>query len=235
MISNKAKKLKKMNKYVYASLMISLFSISTIQAQQNEKEIQPSVENPPITVEALVGSRGLMYQLIVNKKFQSIPELGFFSVTNATAAWEKEMIPDIMTQAHLTYTILKGLEVTAGMQYTPVYHFRPVAGLIYTYASKDLLLIVNPKVDLADDLATETMALFEYKPRINETFNFYSRVQGLYGFVPKSGEHNRSYIMLRAGLSYKEFSFGVASNFDWYGPIKQNENNFGIFINALLF
>ncbi|MNR40776.1 hypothetical protein D3C85_1590980 [compost metagenome] len=121
------------------------------------------------------------------------------------------------------------------MQYTPVYGFRPVSGLIYSYNSKDLLLIVNPKVDLADDLATETMAIVEYKPKINEKLNFYSRIQGLYGFVPDSGTHNRSYLMLRAGVSYKEFTFGAASNFDWYGPMKHNENNFGIFVSALLF
>jgi len=84
-------------------------------------------------------------------------------------------------------------------------------------------------------LATEVMTLIEYKPKVNAALNFYSRIQGLYGFVPESNIHNRSYIMLRAGLSYREFSFGLGSNFDWYGPMKHSENNFGIFLSALLF
>lgn len=186
-------------------------------------------------MEVMVGSRGVMYQLLVNKKFQSIPKFGFFSVTNATAPWEKELTADIMTQAHFTYNIVKGLDVTAGMQYSPVYGFRPVAGVVYSYVNSELLLIVNPKLDLVDDFASENMALIEFKPKIDEKLNFYSRIQGLYGLVPKNGAHNRSYLLLRAGVSYKEFTFGLATNFDWYGPIKHNENNYGVFLSALIF
>ncbi|MDQ1150878.1 MULTISPECIES: hypothetical protein [Sphingobacterium] len=90
-------------------------------------------------------------------------------------------------------------------------------------------------MDLASDFASENLALVEYKPKINDKLNFYSRVQGLYGFVPESGNHNRSYVMFRAGLSYKEFTIGAATNFDWYGPMKQKENSYGIFASILLF
>lgn len=224
-----------MGKFISTIVISVLFSTTALHAQVESKVNTPPLPNPPITMEAMVGSRGAMYQLIVNKKFQSVPKLGFFSVTNGTAAWKKEMTPDIMTQAHLTYSLIKGLDVSAGMQYTPVYGFRPVAGLIYSHATKDWLIIANSKVDLASDFASENLALVEYKPKINDKFNFYSRVQGLYGFVPESGDHNRSYIMLRAGLNYKEFTFGAATNFDWYGPIKHNENSFGFFVSALLF
>ncbi|WP_313001651.1 hypothetical protein [Chryseobacterium gleum] len=222
-------------KFLQSITLMAVFSISRLYAQtENNLELQePS--NPPINMEVLVGSRGVMYQLIVNKKFKSIPKLGFFSVTNGTGAWTKESPADIMTQAHITYSISKRLNVTAGMQYYPNYGFRPVTSLMYTYSKPDLLFILNPKIDIASDFASENMVMVEYKPKINNQFNFYSRVQGLYGFVPKSGAHNRSYLMLRAGLTYKEFTFGLATNFDRYGPSKQEENNFGIFINTLLF
>ncbi|SHH17536.1 hypothetical protein [Flavobacterium johnsoniae] len=219
----------------FNSVITTLLISTTSAFAQVENNIEKPNTNPPINMESMAGSRGVMFQLLVNKKFQSIPKLGFFSVTNATAAWEKEMTPNIMTQAHFTYNLFKGLDLSSGMQYTPVYGFRPVAGLIYSYATQDILIILNPKVDLADDLATESLALLEYKPKINDKLNFYSRLQGMYGFIPESGIHNRSYIMLRAGLGYKEFAFGAASNFDWYGPIKHNENNFGVFVSALLF
>lgn len=224
-----------MYKIFNITLLVAFLSATSAYAQIKQEGNNPVIPNPPINMETVIGSRGVQYQLIINKKFQSIPKLGFFSVTNGTSPWEKEMNPDIMTQAHLTYSLFKGLDLSAGMQYTPVYGFRPIASLIYSYARPDLLLILNPKIDLADDLATETMALIEFKPKINEKFRFYSRIQGLYGFVPESGIHNRSYIMLRAGLSYKEFTFGAASNFDWYGPMKHNENNVGIFASVLLF
>lgn len=121
------------------------------------------------------------------------------------------------------------------MQYSPIYAFRPVAGLIYSYADSNFTLVLNPKLDLADDFATESMALLEYRAKLNETFQFYSRIQGLYGFVPESGDHNRSYLILRAGLTYDEFTFGLGTNFDWYSPVKHNENSIGIFASFLLF
>jgi len=224
-----------MIKILKSSVVVILFSITTISIQAQNEIDKPNVTNPPVNLETMVGSRGVMYQLLLSKKFQSVPKLGVFSITTGAGSWEKEIVPDIMTQTHLTYNLFKGLDVSAGMQYTPIYGFRPVAGLIYSYATKNLLFIANPKIDLADDLATEYMSLLEYRPRINDKFNLYSRVQGLYGFVTESGDHNRSYIMLRAGLSYKEFTFGAASNFDWYGPVKHQENNFGVFVSALLF
>lgn len=224
-----------MSKKLNLSFLLVLLSFSLLYAQQEGPASKSLPQNPPITMESLVGNRGVMYQLIVSKKFQSIPKLGFFSVTNGTGSWKKEVVPDIMSQAHLTYKLFKGLDISSGMQYSPVYGFRPVAGLIYSYASPELLLIMNPKVDLARDVASEAMALLEYKPKLNDNINFYSRVQGLYGFVPKSGSHNRSYLMLRAGLNYREFSFGIASNFDWFGPKKQYQENLGLFMNVLLF
>lgn len=224
----------KLSKFILALTLLG--SAYTVKAQtQTETKSQPGNGNPPINMEAMVGSRGVYYQLMINKKFQSIPRLGFFSVTNGNAAWEKESTPDIMTQSHLTYTLIKNLDVTAGFQYTPIYGFRPVAGFIYTYATPELLIVANPKIDLAKDWASENMVLVEYKPKINEKWSLYSRAQGLYGFVPETGAHNRSYIYLRAGLSYKEFSFGVGSNFEWYGPVKYNENSIGAFINIQIF
>ncbi|MGU3376963.1 hypothetical protein [Chryseobacterium sp. M5A1_1a] len=224
-----------LKKRLSASFAVTMFSaLGLIKAQTENKNLtQP--QNPPINMEAMIGSRGVFYQLLINKKFQSIPKLGFFSVTNGNAGWEKEPNPDIMTQAHLTYSLFKGLEITAGFQYSPMYQFRPVASFIYTYASPEFLIVANPKIDLASDFASENMALIEYKPKITEKLKLYTRVQGLYGFVPESGHHNRSYVVLRAGLTYKEFSFGVGANFDWYGPMRYNENSIGVFGNVLIF
>jgi len=39
-------------------------------------------QNPPIFMKTVVGDRALSYQMIVNKKLQSIPKLGFFGVTH---------------------------------------------------------------------------------------------------------------------------------------------------------
>jgi hypothetical protein len=42
-------------------------------------------------------------------------------------------------------------------------------------------------------------------------------------------------VYLRAGTSFKNYQFGVGNNFDFYGPYKHRENNFGVFMRAELF
>ncbi len=92
-----------------------------------------------------------------------------------------------------------------------------------------------PRVDLSKDASIETLGIVEYKPAINDTWRFYSRLQGTYVHAMKDDFHARSYIRGRVGLTYKEFTFGVGANMEYYGPMKHNENNIGGFLQVLLF
>lgn len=193
------------------------------------------VRNPPINMESLFSNRGVAYQLMINKKLQSIPRLGFFSVTNLVGEWDQRQVDDYMTQGNLTFQIVKGLDIASGFHVTSVGGFRPTASLMYAYARPDFLLVLSPRADLMEYGAIEGLALMEYKPKLNDEWRVYTRLQGLYAHTPKPDIHARSYIMLSAGLSYKEFNFGVGSNFDWYGPMKMNKNSYGAFISMQLF
>lgn len=42
--------------------------------------------------------------------------------------------------------------------------------------------------------------------------------------------HARSYIRARAGLMHGDITFGLGANFEYYGPLKHNENNIGGFV-----
>lgn len=221
-----------MKKAFFVGAMSVVF-LTNLSAQ--EKESNPPVKNPPIIVEGLFGNRGMTYQMIINKKLQTIPKLGVFSVTNLVAEWEETPMIDAMTQTSLTYTLVKGLDLAAGFHYTPVTGIRPSAGLIYTYGAPEFLLVANPRIDLKEDAMTEFMVLTEYKPAINEKWSLYTRLQGLYGFMVDNSDHARSYIVLRAGVTYKDFTFGAGANFDWYGPTKHYETNIGAFISVPLF
>jgi hypothetical protein len=90
-------------------------------------------------------------------------------------------------------------------------------------------------VDLSKDRNVDGVVLVEYKPRINERWRFYSRLQGMYAHNTEKGTHSRSFATARAGFSFKDFTFGAGTNIDYYGPIKHNENSFGGFISCLLF
>lgn len=218
----------------YALLIITaLFITSHISAQ--EKISKQSVINPPVGVEGLFGNRGMTYQLIINKKMQSVPRLGVFSVTNLVAEWDSSPMTDVMTQSSLTYLLFKGLDLAAGFHYTPVTGIRPSAGVMYSFGTPEFLFVANPRIDLRRDAAAELMMLSEYKPRLNGEWALYTRLQGLYGLMVDNTSHARSYIQLRAGLTYKDITFGLGANFDWYGPLQQYEQNIGGFVSINLF
>lgn len=221
--------IKKIN-YVF----IVLLCIISGNAYSQEK-IEISVINPPINTELLFSNRGIAFQMIIDKKFNSIPKLGVFSVTSLVGEWDDDKINDYMTQSSLTYEIVKGLKLAGGFHVTPVKGMRPIAGLIYTKANPNWLFVVNSRIDFSKDTNVEGMFLVEYKPKINDKWRFYSRAQALYEYSTVIDMQTRSYVMTRAGLSYKEITFGIGTNVDYYGPEKHNENSIGGFLSFLLF
>ena len=214
------------------SIVLALFLIISFLTKAQETS---TVQNPPVMMEGLVGSRGFSYQLVADKKFQSLPRFGYYTVINFQTDWGELKIGDYMLQGHLTYTILKGLNAEAGFFANPVDGIRPSAGLVYTYGNPEVFLLANPRFDISKNANAEIFALAEYKPKLNETLSLYTKVQGLYSHNLGYDIHSRSYVWLRAGLTVREFTFGLASNFDFYGPAKHNENNLGVFLMVNLF
>ena len=53
--------------------------------------------------------------MIIDKQIKSIPQLGFFSVTDINSDWSEQNLQDHMTQASLTYKVFNGLKVAAGL------------------------------------------------------------------------------------------------------------------------
>lgn len=193
------------------------------------------VQNPPVNVEALVGSRGVVAQVIVLKKFQSLPKLGVFNVSSVVGEWKTHQVNDYMIQSMFTYVIIKNLDVIAGFHLDPIFGIKPTVGLLYIKGGKDYTFIATPRIDLTTEHSVEGLVIGEYTPKINDDLKFYSKIQALYNRISKGDLHGRSYIDLRAGLSYKEFNFGVGTNFDWYGPDKIYDSNVGVFLQMNLY
>ncbi|MEZ4841709.1 MAG: hypothetical protein R2821_09460 [Flavobacteriaceae bacterium] len=193
-------------------------------------------QSPPVIMEILVGNDGYASQMIINKGFSAIPRLGFFSVTNISSSWGEKMSQDAMNQVNLKYDFLKGMSVFGGVHYTPVTGLRPTTALMYTTGSETLVFMVSPRlIGFNEDGIIEGFAMIEYKPILNENWSIYSRAQGLYNQTIAEGNHARSYLMLRAGLSYKNFSFGLGANWDAFGAERTTKENYGVFLSANLF
>ncbi len=221
--------------YIIKMRGIFIILISIVSWNGYSQQEQLTILNPPVNTELLFSNRGMTFQMIIDKKFQSIPRLGFFNVTYFVGEWDDNHINDYMTQSNLTYEIVKGFKLSGGFHVTPVTGIRPTAGLIYTKTNHDWLVVANTRVDLVKDVNVEGLVLVEYKPKINEKLRFYSRLQALYEYNTVIEKHYRSYLMARAGVSYKELTFGLGANIDYYGPLKHNENSFGGFVSFLLF
>ncbi|WP_138089826.1 hypothetical protein [Sphingobacterium daejeonense] len=202
----------------------------------NAQDIHPPpVQNPPVIVEGMFSDKGLLFQAVVQKKFVSAPKFGFLAVSEAIGQWDDKEQDGYQAQGNITYELTKGFSLMGGFHMSSEISIRPALGALYVYSKEDFFIMLNPRYYIDDIGNIEGFMMGEYKPKISDKWRFYSRVQGVYCFTADGGAHNISYARARVGLGYKEFAFGVAGNFEFYGPKKINENSFGVFINVALF
>ncbi|PIF45221.1 hypothetical protein CLU96_2222 [Chryseobacterium sp. 52] len=214
----------------------TLFFTAGLISMLFNSQTHMQVSNPPVVFEALAGNTGFASQMTVNKGFEDSKKLGFFSVANISSKWSEDHSKDAMIQANITFEVIKNIRLLGGSHYTPTTGLRPTAGLIYSRNFNGFLLIINPRfIGFSKSSIAEGFVMMEYKPKISENWKGYSRIQGLYSETIKDGEHARSYLMLRIGMSYKSITFGAGANFDSYGPFKESKQNYGIFAAARLF
>ncbi len=219
-----------MNNFMKISVIIMLcFTGLALKAQE------APIPNSPITVESFFGHRALTYQMIAIKKMQSVPRLGFLGISNFQATWDTPTIDDYVHQGNVTVGIASGLDISAGFIWEPFTGIRPSAGFIYSYANSNLLVITNPRMDMAKNPNADILVLIEYIPELSQKLRLYTRVQGQYGYNFGHEIHTRSYLMLRAGLTFGDFTVGLAKDFDYFGPEKSLLHNTGGFIRFELF
>lgn len=220
-------------KKIIKSSLATLALLAGINFHAQETEPQP-IQNPPVSVEAMPGSRGISFQMTLDKKLRSVPQIGFFSVTDFNSDWGNDQLSDLMIIGKATVDLYKGLKFGAGFQSTPG-GIRPSAALIYTYADPDWLIIAMPRADLSANANLEGLGIVEYKPALSDKWRLYTRLQGTYVHAAAADLHTRSYIRSRVGLTYKEFTFGVGANVEYYGPTRHKETNIGGFLQVALF
>jgi hypothetical protein len=213
-------------------ILFSLMPFTYLQAQEHGS---PAPKSPPIPVEMFVGNHAVNVQLVVAKQFNEKSKWGYFNVTNFNGDYKNDLTKnEFFTQSLINYTLFKGLSLTAGFTLNQKTGFRKVAGVQYLLANRKWLFIVAPTIDLSDNHNLETFSLLEFKPKLTDKIGLYTRFQGLYILNPKDNTHQRSYINLRAGLSLKNYQFGIGADSNWYGPFKAYTDNVGLFARIQL-
>jgi hypothetical protein len=127
---------------------------------------------------------------------------------------------------------IKNLRVAGGVAYSSG-GFDPTAGLQYVYSGRKFFFLFAPRVNIESDPSYDFMTILQFKPSISDNFKFYSRIQALNVF--NSSGNIKSYQWLRIGLEIKGVQFGLAADFDEYGPNPSVTNNLGIFLRKEIF
>lgn len=184
----------------------------------------------PIAVENFIGHERQFYQGMVNKIFVEKKKIGLLSISSYSADNKnKQSNNEYLNTTLIYHHIFKGISINSGGTFTSFEGLKPFIGLQYMYQSKSVSLIYMPGYYFRHTPKIANLAFIEYKPLINSKWSVYSRLQLHYNFDLANGNHFRSYVYSRLGLSYKSFSFGLAHNFDAYGAEKNTKNNYGIF------
>ncbi|MFC0877764.1 hypothetical protein ACE01N_14290 [Saccharicrinis sp. FJH2] len=213
-------------------LIIALFVSFPTSAQSKSEAAQTSA---PIPLEVVLGTKSWTSQLIIDKKFSPESKLGFFSLSYIKANYDNdEYLRESLNLMLLKYELVKNVSVLSGAAYSSVWGFRPYAGGQYAYMSRTFMCAIISGLYLSESHNYEALAMAEYRPVIKDNWSLYTRAQALYNQNTETGKHDRSHAYGRLGLSYKTFSFGCALNYDWYGPMKMEDHQWGIFISTLL-
>lgn len=186
---------------------------------------------PPIPIELLAGNQELYYQMVIKRPFSSSSKFDIFGLATYSANYEGDLDENrviIITQ--MSYKIAKGFGIMAGTDINSFSGFSPIVGPQHNFSNSKILAVTVASFFLNEDNDFKLFGLYEYKPKINEQWTFYSRLQFIYNHSLQSNSHNISYVYLRAGLKRKSFIFGLGANVDWAGADRVFSENYGAFV-----
>ena len=205
--------------------IIILFFV-TIQISLSAQKPAPS-----IPVELLFGNNNLNFQMLMNKSFNQNNKLKFFGLATYTANYEDRVKDNSMTIINqVSYSFGQGFGIMGGAEINSFAGISPVLGPQHVFANKKFLAVTVASYYLNEENDFSILGLYEYKPPINDKWTLYSRLQIFYNQSLSEDIHNKSFIYLRAGLKRKSLIFGLGTDFDWSGPNRSFQDNFGGFI-----
>lgn len=225
---NKLKKLIikfKKTQVILVALLSLTMTVGTTYAQT-----KPS--SPPIPLELFLGHEQLNFQLIVKKKFTPESKFDLLVISVFSENWDKnvEIGNSVVIPFQFNYNIgKKGFAIAAGGEGNSFVGFSPLVGVEHSFANRKVLAITVLNYLINENQDLKLFGLYEFKPPINETWSFYSRVQFVYNYGFAENSHNRSFLYLRAGVKKGPLGFGLGANWDQYGPNRIAKDNFGVF------
>ena len=194
-----------------------------------------SFSQAPIPAEVMFGNNRTNFLMILNRPVDAKGRFHFFNVTVGAADYQNTPSEtEIVVNNSLTYALGHNFHATAGAQWHLKLGFVPTVGVEYLKARPDFLLVIFPTFNMLPNKNLETVGIFEYKPALSKQTRLYTRLQAMYNQDMTLEAHARSAYSVRAGISIKQFTVGLGSNLDYYGPMKFDKTNHGLFVQVRL-
>ena len=182
----------------------------------------------PIPVEFMAGNRYATANVVVSKNFKENSPVGFFHLNTLTMDYKDRNGDDLALQNLLFYEPVSHFRITGGAFYATKPGFSPTVGMQYIYAGKNWFVLCAPRVNLESDPSYNVFSILRYKRRMTEQVGFFASVQALNIF--DAAGHIKSYQWTRIGLEMNRIQFGLAANFDEFGPNPDIQFRTGFFI-----
>ncbi|MFM6937022.1 MAG: hypothetical protein ACKOXH_04980 [Aquirufa sp.] len=194
-----------------------------------------SFAQAPIPAEVMFGNNRTNFLMILNRPVDAKGRFHFFNVTVGAANYQNTPSEtEIVVNNSLTYALGHNFHATAGAQWHFKLGFVPTVGVEYLKARPDFLLVIFPTFNMLPNRNLETVGILEYKPALSPKTRLYTRLQAMYNQDMTLEAHARSAYSVRAGISIKQFTVGLGSNLDYYGPMKFDKTNHGLFVQVRL-
>lgn len=183
--------------------------------------------------EFMLGVRNLGYQHAFTKNAGKESRFGITHIASVLVPLKLtegggKSANEVMNQGYLRFRINKFLSINAGGFYANSNGLRPSVALGYIFTGPQLLMLMQPRVDITKSPSFELFGLVEWRPILSKHLLGYTRLQ----FMSNHGNssHNRSYQQLRVGLEVRSVQFGIGFQADEYGRNFSTRYNTGLFI-----
>lgn len=166
-----------MKKSVYIFYMLLLLPVVGM-SQDTISKSRSIIIQPPVPVEIFAGNRAISYQHVLSKNvFKN--RFNFFNLAAFDAEYDAAPENEFVISSLLAYNIGKGFSIGVGGEIQPP-GANFIAGLQYTYATDQFLLVLFPSFTLNKASQFAQFTLLEYRHRLNQRLRGYLRIQGLF-------------------------------------------------------
>ncbi|MGI9175352.1 MAG: hypothetical protein ACR2GR_08560 [Rhodothermales bacterium] len=181
----------------------------------------------------MAGSRYASINVVMSKSFSASSKFGFFHLNTLTMDYDDKSESDLTLQNLLFFEPVEGFRLTGGAFYASQPGFSPTAGMQYIHAGKRWFILLAPRINIESDPSYTVFSIVRHEAEITEHATLYTSLQALNIF--DADGHVKSYQWTRLGLGINGTQFGLAANFDEFGPNPQVAFSVGVFVRREVF